>query len=206
MRALPVLFLIAGCAGRSAAGRADGPPAVEAREPDGAPPDAGALRACAHEAEDVAPCAEDCDRGIAFACAVLAARLERGDRTPRDLPRAVRLHERACELRDAPSCTSAARMHASGAGVPPSRARQLELLAAACQLGDALACGLPARAYAEGRGVPRDERRAADLYERACAGGVEAACPEVDRGEGVEGWRGRGAEGGPGPAPQRNSR
>lgn len=145
--------------------------------------DAGGPRVCMHDATDLAPCAEDCDRGIAFACTVLASRTERGDGVPRDLTRAVHLHERACELRDPASCVSAARMQASGSGVPPNRARQVELLAAACKLGDALACAVPANAFAKGTGVPRDDRRASELWERACAGGVASACEHLDAGD-----------------------
>lgn len=138
--------------------------------------DAGALRVCTREAKDPLPCAEDCDRGIASSCAVLATRTEHGEGVPRDLTRAVTLHERACELKDSASCMVAARMHASGAGVPPSRAKQLDLLAHACLLGDPLACALPARAFASGAGVLRDEQRARELWQRACGGGVESAC------------------------------
>lgn len=143
--------------------------------------DAGAseaLRACTHEAKDFAPCIEDCNRGIAFGCAIAAGRFERGEAL--DLTRSVHMYERACELRDAAACVSAARMHASGHGVPPSRARQVELLATACALGDALACAIPAKAYAKGSGVPKDERRAKDLRERACAGGAQDACDAID--------------------------
>ena len=142
--------------------------------------EAGAPRLCSRETKDPLPCSEECDRGIAFACALIATRLERGDGVPRDLTRAVVMHERACELRDAASCVSAARMHASGSGVPPSRAKQVELLARACTLDDPLACGVPAKAFANGTGVPRDERRAAELRQRACAAGVASACEELE--------------------------
>jgi TPR repeat protein len=143
-------------------------------------PEGGAPRACLRDVKDLTPCVEDCDRRLAFACAVLASRTERGDDTPRDLTRAVHLHERACELHDMGSCVSAARMYATGAGVPPSRAKQVELLVTACKLGDALACAMPARALANGNGVARDERRAAELWERGCAGGIASACEEID--------------------------
>jgi TPR repeat protein len=142
--------------------------------------DAGVPRVCVHDAKDLGPCTEDCDRGIVFACTVIAGRIERGDGVPKDLTRAVVLHERACELRDAASCMSAARMHASGSGVPPSRAKQVELLVHACTLGDAMACVVPAKAFATGSGVVRDERRAADLWQRACAGGVASACEKLE--------------------------
>lgn len=157
---------------------ASAPRAVAQSDP-GVSTDAGAadagggLRVCVYDAKDLAPCAEDCDRRIVFSCAVLAQRLEHTDE-----PRAVRLYERACELLDAASCVSAARMFASGAGVPPSRARQVELLAQACRLGDAVACAVPARAYETGNGVPRDAVRANELWDRACANGDSSACQD----------------------------
>jgi TPR repeat protein len=150
------------------------------RSPSSAP-DAGAPIACMYDVKDLTPCNADCDRGIVFACTVVATRIERGEGASRDLPRAVILHERACELRDAASCVSAARMHASGSGVPPSRARQIELLGTACKLGDATACAVPAKAFANGSGVARDEKRARDLWQLACAAGVASACEELEK-------------------------
>ena len=172
---------MASCATTPSALTPEGPHAdATASGPSSSISDAGGPRICVHDAKYLAPCAEDCDRGIAFACGVVATRVERGEGVPKDLTRAVRLHERACELRDAASCVSAARMHASGTGVPPSRGKQVELLTAACTLGDALACSVPARAFANGTGVTKDERRAADLLQRACAGGVATACDELE--------------------------
>ena len=186
-RAITWLALMAasGCSPSTPEARSPGPAGdASALAPDGGDPDAvAAPRICMHDAKDLAPCTEECDRGIALACTALALRVERGDGTPRDLTRAVHLHERACELRDAGSCVSAARMHASGAGVPPSRTRQVELLGVACKLGDALACSIPAKAYADGAGVAHDEHRATELWERACAGGVASACEAIDAGE-----------------------
>lgn len=175
-----VLLASAGCAPPRASANSGGP----IRETNGvtasSPAEAGAPRVCTHDAKDLAPCAEDCDRAIAFACAVVATRTERGDGVGVDLTRAVHLHERACDLRDAPSCVSAARMHASGRGVPPSRTKQIELLALACMLGDAHSCGIPAKALSSGTGVQRDERRAAELWQRGCAGGDSSACAEAE--------------------------
>ena len=170
-----------GCTPAKPGTNAEGPNATTmAGGPSSSIAEAGAPRVCLHDAKDLAPCGEDCDRGIAFACTVVAMRIERGDGVPKDLTRAVHLHERACELRDAPSCVSAAHMHAIGNGVPPSRAKQVELLGTACTLGDAHACTVPAKAFAHGSGVTRDERRAAELWQRACAGGVESACEQVE--------------------------
>ena len=171
----------ASCTPARTGASAEGPHAGGADGVPGAvPTEAGAPRVCVHDAKNLAPCTEDCDRGIVFACTVVAARTERGDGVVKDLTRAVHLHERACELHDAPSCVSAARMHATGRGVPPSRLRQVELLAVACMLGDAHACSIPAKAFASGTGVARDERRAAELWQRGCASGDESACAEVE--------------------------
>jgi hypothetical protein len=173
----------AGCAPGRAGATADGVAAPRAEGEASSPVvDAGAMKVCTHDAKDLSPCSDDCDRGISFACTVVALRFERGDGVAKDLTRAVRLHERACELRDVASCSTAARMHASGAGVPPSRVRQLDLLDKACALGDGAACAVGARAYENGTGVPRDEHRARELRQRACASGVETACAEIESG------------------------
>jgi hypothetical protein len=175
------LAATASCAPGKSGTNVEGPHAEStAGGPSSSIVEAGVPRVCMHDAKDLAPCSEDCERGIAFACTVVAMRIERGDGIPRDLTRAVRLHERACELRDASSCVSAARMHAVGSGVPPSRAKQVELLGTACTLGDAHACAIPAKAFSNGNGVTRDEHRAAELWQRACAGGIESACAEIE--------------------------
>lgn len=175
------LPLFVSCAPAKSSTNVEGPHAeTTASGPSSSIVEAGAPRACMHDVKDLAPCTEDCERGIAFACTVVATRIERGEGVPKDLTRAVRLHERACELRDAASCVNAARMHATGSGVPPSRVKQVELLGAACTLGDAHACAIPAKAFAKGNGVTRDERRASELWQRACAGGIETACAEIE--------------------------
>ncbi len=141
--------------------------------------DAGAIRACAFDAKDLAPCFEECDRAVALSCRIAAERLERGEGIAHDPSRALHLHERACELREASGCSSAARGYGRGIGVRADRPRQLELLARACMLGDGLSCGMPARAFARGEpayGVAADPRRATTLRERACLAGIEEAC------------------------------
>jgi TPR repeat protein len=165
------LVFLAACGGRETKSATFASP-----EPRAAPTiraeaaDAGSLapRACLHESKDPLPCTEECDRGIAASCVILAGRVHP--------TYAIRLYERACELDDTHSCITAARFHASGEGVPPNRPRQMELLARACTLGDAGACSVPAKAYAAGNGVPRDERRANELWQRGCSGGALAAC------------------------------
>ena len=177
--AAAVVWLLA-CAPATPEARSLGAPESLTDGGKSAPGDAGSgPRICVHDAEDIVPCSEDCDRGISSGCSIVAARNEK----LHHFPVAVRSYERACELHDPAACVSAARMVGSGAGVPPNRARQLELLATACLLGDALACNVPAKAYASGNGVPQDERRATELWGRACTSGVPAACDAIDAGE-----------------------
>lgn len=176
-----LVLLLAGCTPAEPKSVTPGPLAdPSAGGPSASIAEGGAPRACVHDAKDVTPCNEDCDRGIAFACTVVAGRAERGDGVPKNATRAVVLHERACELRDASSCVTAARMHASGSGVPPNRGKQVELLAAACKLGDGAACAVSAKALANGAGVPRDDRRAVELWLLGCAVGNAAACEVVE--------------------------
>jgi uncharacterized protein len=184
MRAIITLVLgaVASCTPPKPGANAAGTLATSTSEGSGAASagDAGVPRVCMHDAKDLAPCSEDCDRGIAFACTVVAGRIERGEGAPKDLTRAVVLHERACELRDPASCMSAARMHASGSGVPPNRAKQIALLETACKLGEASSCAIAAKAFAKGSDVPRDVNRAKDLRQQACLHGMSEACEELN--------------------------
>lgn len=189
--ACAAIAVVAACAGRSRVAGETAPPSSSAEKNGGAAggsSDVVGLAICDVDAKepsvkDLGACVQECDRGIASACSALASRAERGvGGLPRDVARAVGLHERACELRDSPSCVIAARMHAAGMGVSPNRAKQMELLSAACNLGDAAACSLPAKAYASGAGVSRDEHKARALWEHACMGGVETACDSLDAG------------------------
>lgn len=164
-------LLLAACGGAAAVKSAPPPVAVQATEPA----DAGTLGLCLPETKAPAPCIEECNRGIAAACAELADRFEAAREVPRDLTRAATLRERACELRDPSACAAAARMHAAGRGVAPSRTRQLELLVAACHLGDGAACATAARAHESGAGDPA---LAKALRERACLAGDADSCGE----------------------------
>lgn len=170
MRRAAFLVLTAACGGAAAKNAASSSGGAETSLGKTAetPHDAGepTPRSCMHDFKDPRPCSEECDHGIAASCLILAARWHDS----------IVLYERACELRDAPACATAARFHANGKGVPPSRAKQMEFLAKACALGQAESCTAPAKAFATGNGVPHDERRARDLWERGCGGGIEAAC------------------------------
>ena len=170
-RAAFVVVLVA-CGGAAAknAGSSSGTTEVSHGNPDEPPPDAGAPApsACVHDGKDPRPCSDECNHGIAASCVILATRSHD--------TWAVALYERACDLRDAPACATAARFHASGKGVPPNRVKQMELLAKACGFGQAESCSTPAKAFATGNGVPHDERRARELWERGCGGGIETAC------------------------------
>jgi uncharacterized protein len=166
-----ILLVLAACGGPAkSAGSSGGASAQSLGTTPDTTPDAGTFtpRACLHDFKDPRPCSEECNHGIAASCVILAARTHD--------TWAVTLYERACELRDAPACATAARFHASGKGVPPNRAKQMDLLAKACALGQAESCTTPAKAFAAGNGVPRDERRARELWERGCGGGIETAC------------------------------
>jgi hypothetical protein len=171
VRGTAALVALVACGGAAkSSSSSSGGTAETIGHPADAPNDAGgaAPRVCLRESKDPMPCSEECERGIAASCVILAQRSHPTF--------SVRLYERACELRDAPACVSAAKMHATGQGITPNRPKQMELLEKACFLGQAESCSTPARAFSTGNGVPRDERRAHELWERGCGGGIETAC------------------------------
>lgn len=144
--------------------------------------DAGGPASCTRETTELEPCVADCNRNIAPACVRLAERFEHAEGTPRDVPRAVTMRERACDLGDVGSCVLAARMYGSGSGVVPNRARQVDYWVAACKLGEAHACASAGKALRRGDGVPRDEARARDADERGCVAGIEETCARLQDG------------------------
>jgi hypothetical protein len=86
---------------------------------------------------------------------------------PRDVPRAIALYERACEIGERESCLTAARLLEAGEGIAPDREKALALFTQMCDDGMALAC---ARAAALAPG------READYLRRACVLGGTGNC------------------------------
>jgi TPR repeat protein len=62
--------------------------------------------------------------------------LEDGDLAPTDLPRAARLHERGCALKEFRSCDSLANLYREGRGVPQDPALQAKYRKLACDLAE----------------------------------------------------------------------
>jgi uncharacterized protein len=117
---------------------------------------------------------KSCDLGSAKGCADLGrALLAAGDQ----VPRAMKLLDRACREGEAPACNAAADAFWHGAhGVKKSVPRALKLLERACNGGDAIGCTNAAVLHAGADGVKRDDKKSLALSTRACAGGVATAC------------------------------
>jgi TPR repeat protein len=118
-----------------------------------------------------------CDGGDAAAC-VESGRFYK---QRRDLPRAVQVLTRACEL-DAAACDPLGRMYLQGEGVAADFGRAFQLFTQACDAGDGRACSRLSYLYKAGSGVPRDPARAAQLEKRACQKGHLATCNRLCNG------------------------
>jgi len=86
---------------------------------------------------------------------------------PRNVPRAVEYHGRACELDDPQACYIAARLLAAGEGIEVDRAKSLALFSRSCRDGMVLAC-------TDAAALGGDQ--AADFQRRACALSDKVAC------------------------------
>jgi TPR repeat protein len=86
----------------------------------------------------------------------------------RDIPRALKLFERACNGGDAIGCTNAAVLYSGAAGVKKDDAKALALSVRACAGGVAVACGNTGVRYELGMGVGEDLAQAASFFGRAC--------------------------------------
>ncbi len=172
------------------------PPPTEPEVPQPAPGDAGdaPVRASSSAASDAsmsegdvgvvtgagdvreakAALVKSCDLGSARGCGNLGrVMLAAGD----DVPRAMKLLDRACQQGEAAACNSAADAYWHGPhGVKKSVPRALKLLNRGCNGGDAVACTNAAVLYAGADGVKKDDGKSLSLSMRACAGGVAIAC------------------------------
>ena len=122
-------------------------------------------------------------------CTALGELMQAGRGVTRDLPRAVTLFLKACDLKDGLGCVRLGEMYQSGRGIPPDEDRAAALFLKACGRGTAEGCTLLGRFYEEGEGE-ENGRRAREQYQRACKGKNPAGCLHValchERGVGVE--------------------
>lgn len=86
---------------------------------------------------------------------------------PKNVPRAVEYHGRACELGDPEACYIAARLLAAGEGIEADRAKSLTLFSRSCRDGMVLAC-------TDAAALGGDQ--AADFQRRACALSDKVEC------------------------------
>jgi TPR repeat protein len=86
---------------------------------------------------------------------------------PKNAPRAVEYHGRACEHDDPEACYIAARLLAAGEGIEVDRTKSLALFSRACRDGMVLAC-------TDAAALGGDQ--AADFQRRACALSDKVAC------------------------------
>ncbi len=122
-------------------------------------------------AGDAAVLERDCEAGHAAACDALARTYAEGRGVPRDLGRALQLHEKACEGGHLESCRSAGVLLERTPGITPDPARARSLFERACDGGDAAGCGNLAVQVES-----QDKDRALQLYVRACDMGNVLAC------------------------------
>ncbi len=121
---------------------------------------------------DPAQCEAECDGGQAKACAHWGTILTIGDRVPRDLGKASRAFQRACELDDMGACTllGVALLTRGNARADADRGRAV--LERPCERGQPQACATLGLSFESGG----DPARAADYLKRACELGHTPAC------------------------------
>jgi hypothetical protein len=124
---------------------------------------------------DFADHAKSCDRGEISWCTVVATSYE-SEGEMQDVPRAVAVYKKMCDLGNAPACEKAGTMVLAGKSGSPDAAQGLDLLGKACDAGSAGACLTVAVHYEKGDGVKKDPKKAKAAYGKACDAGTESAC------------------------------
>ena len=79
-----------------------------------------------------------CDLGGGRCCAMLGSDFVTGGLAGVDLPRAARLFDKGCALKDVGACAELARLYRDGDGVPKNRALQVKYRKLACDFADRL--------------------------------------------------------------------
>jgi uncharacterized protein len=151
-------------------------------------PTAGVTHQC--ERGDAKDCGTQCERGERSSCAELGRLHQEGaGGTPRDLPRARGLFEKACGLDHGGGCSDLGIALMTGEAATNDPPRAAASFDRACKLGEANGCFNLANLYFEGVGVTADKAKAFTLYEQACNAGKAAGCINLgaayDDGEGV---------------------
>jgi hypothetical protein len=120
---------------------------------------------------DIAACEARCDAGEALCCFQLGVVHNIGDRVPRNLGRATRAFQRACELDEPTSCTLLG-IALISRGPRADVAHGREMLERACERSQAQACAGLGFSYRNSS----DEERASYYLKRACDYGDRSAC------------------------------
>jgi hypothetical protein len=105
--------------------------------------------------------------GSAVACRKRGIDLE-AKGPSQDVPRAVRLYEKACVGGDGIGCQYAGDMYMDGKGVGLDKTRATEFYMKGCDAGTVRACDYACTNYKKGNGVAIDLPRAFALCKRAC--------------------------------------
>jgi TPR repeat protein len=166
--------------------------AVATESPKGqSPPPPEALVAMAGTLVDTNWARAQALYGQADACYYTGLASLLGADGPKDVPRAARLLQRACDLGQADACVELASVYEAR---EPARAEALfakaaRLTAIGCEAGEMRRCGGLAWLYTRGRGVPHDLAEAARLLQKGCDGGELILCRRLGnvyvRGDGV---------------------
>jgi uncharacterized protein len=128
---------------------------------------------------DIPACEKECGAGSADRCRRLAVSYALGDGVDKDEPRATKLYEKACDMKDPSACVFAGQMHEFAHGVPQDDAAAARFYSHACEMEWAPGCYNEAIMYDRGRGVAQDRAKAADLYQIACTAGAKMACEKA---------------------------
>ncbi len=112
-------------------------------------------------------------------CTHLAGALLDGENVPADVPRAIDLLVKACDV-DAPAaCNLLGWTYWNEKHLPRDVAKAVQYFRRACNAGDPYGCSNLASRYARGEGVVEDVAKARTLFTWSCERGVKVACDNV---------------------------
>ncbi len=122
-----------------------------------------------------------CNNGDYKKCTLLAEYYTRGEEEwglniKQDLPKAVKLYNKACSGGYANACSGLASMYNAGKGVKKNERKALKFNQKACVGGDVVSCHMVGLEYTFGILLKKDNKKAVKLFKKVCKDGYVMGC------------------------------
>eukprot|EP00300_Choanocystis_sp_HF-7_P022204 c21373_g1_i1.p1 GENE.c21373_g1_i1~~c21373_g1_i1.p1 ORF type:complete len:318 (-),score=49.98 c21373_g1_i1:75-983(-) len=126
--------------------------------------------------ESIQSLKDRCASMMGDACRLLALSMIQGAEAEKEIPAALELLEKACELDDHEGCHYAGALRAAGVGIASAPELAFAHFVRGCNIGGGPSCTMAAKFAGAGVGTEKDPAQAAELLNKGCALNDGPAC------------------------------